>query len=428
LPDLRPVFFVIGVMLAVLAGAMLLPVVADLAHGNRNWKVFGVSAGITAFFGGGTILACRQPHWSMDLRQAFLLTTLSWVVIAALYMYGEYLQIERFTTPSEAGMLAALSATLFFGGVLLHEIAHAVVARAFDVPVAGITLVFWGGATETRANAKGPLVEFLISAAGPGSTLLLAGIFSAIANGMDPGLARAVIHDLAWLNLIFAAFNALPGFPLDGGRMVLATTWGITHRRRLALQVAGWSGVVVGGGMIAYGVLQLTDGGRGVWGIWLAFIGFTLFATGWQMPQRIALRDEIGDATVADAMRPPLNSVPATASLTQALDHVLRDEPTRAFPVTEAGRVIGTISMDSARRVGGRDPLRPVRDATRPLTTTPVLAPEDPLVDALEWLGGRDGMVLRDGALVGALAPVDVEAWYKRLHEPAGTVPPRPDR
>ena len=70
-------------MLAVLAGTMLIPAVADLAHGHRDWKVFGVTAGVTAFFGGGTILASRQPHWSMDLRQAFLLTTLSWVVIAA---------------------------------------------------------------------------------------------------------------------------------------------------------------------------------------------------------------------------------------------------------------------------------------------------------------------------------------------------------
>jgi hypothetical protein len=109
------------------------------------------------------------------------------------------------------------------------------------------------------------------------------------------------------------------------------------------------------------------------------------------------------------------------------LDHVLREHPGRSFPVTEAGRVIGTISMDSARRVGSRDPLRPVRDAMRPLNVSPVLAPGDPLDDALEWLSGRDGMVLRDGALVGALSPADVESWYRRTHEPAGAVPPRPD-
>jgi CBS domain-containing protein len=161
--------------------------------------------------------------------------------------------------------------------------------------------------------------------------------------------------------------------------------------------------------------------------IWFGFIGFMLFGVGRQMPRRIELRDQLEGARVADAMRPPMPSVSATATLSQALDHVLRAEPTRAFPVTDAGRVVGTVSMDSARRVGARDPLRPVREATRPLTTSVVLSPDEPLDDALEWLGGRDGLVLRDGVLVGALSARDVEEWFVRGGQPA-EVPPRPDR
>ena len=186
--------------------------------------------------------------------------------------------------------------------------------------------------------------------------------------------------------------------------------------------------MIVGVGMIAYAVSQITQGGRGVWGIWLAFIGLTLAGTGRQMPGRIALRDQLEGATVADAMRPPVDTVPATSSLSDALDRVLREHPGRAFPVTDAGTVVGTISMDSARRLGSRDPLRLVRDAMRPLGSSLVLRPDEPLDDALEWLGGRDAMVIRDGVLVGALAPGDVEAWFERKNAPADAIPPRPDR
>ena len=104
-----------------------------------------------------------------------------WLLIAVLYMTLQYLGLSGSAwrpTDGEALALAALSFVLFFGGVLVHESAHAVVARGFDLPVAGITFVFWGGATETRADAKGALVEFLVAAAGPASTLVLAAGFT----------------------------------------------------------------------------------------------------------------------------------------------------------------------------------------------------------------------------------------------------------
>jgi predicted transcriptional regulator len=122
--------------------------------------------------------------------------------------------------------------------------------------------------------------------------------------------------------------------------------------------------------------------------------------------------------------------VPAAMTLSDALDHVLRENPTQSFPVVEAERVIGTVSIDSARKVGQRDPLRPVRDGMRPLSQSIALAPSDNLADAVEWLAGRDAMVLRDGVLVGAIGPNDIQRWYDHRHNPAAVaaqVPPRPD-
>ena len=135
-------------------------------------------------------------------------------------------------------------------------------------------------------------------------------------------------------------------------------------------------------------------------------------------------------------MRAAPPTVPADMTLAQTLDHVLRANPAQAFPVVAPdGTVMGTISMDSARRLGARNPMRPARDALIPLNQTPAVDADETLDDALEWLSGREGLVLRNGRLVGALGANDVERWYRRVIEghitenaEAEPIPPRPDR
>ncbi|MGZ4132351.1 MAG: site-2 protease family protein [Actinomycetota bacterium] len=378
----------------------------------------------------------------VTIRGIPIYISLSWLVIVGLFFWLQYTNFTIgpfFAKPSEALKVAAASSVLFFGGVLLHEAAHAWVSRRFDLPVLGITLVFWGGATETRANSKGPLAEFLVSFAGPFTTLSLAVIFWVVARQMHPGIWHDMIALLARWNLLFAGLNALPGFPLDGGRMLLSATWGATHDRRTALKVAGWGGIAVGVAFFVWAIYQFTIP-RGDIGtaFFFVYIGVVLIGTGRAMPQRIALRDRLHVGTVADAMRDAPESLAADATLMQALDHVLRTFPDQSFPVVDGGRVVGTVSMASARRVGGRDPMRPVRDGMLPLSQTPIVKPEDPLDDALEWMSGRDAIVLDHERLVGAIGPPDVERWFRgrydgdRNEPPVATigghvVPPRPD-
>jgi hypothetical protein len=120
-------------------------------------------------------------------------------------------------------------------------------------------------------------------------------------------------------------------------------------------------------------------------------------------------------------------------SLAEALDHSLRGTLDQTFPVIDDGRVIGSISMRSARRMGARDPLRPVRDALIPMNQTTTVGADETLDRALEWIGADDGLVLQDGVLVGTIGARDVEEWYRRVIEgrsaPTGfaSVPPRPD-
>ncbi len=388
-------------------------------------------------------------RWKIaTVRGIPLYVSTSWFVIVGLYVWLRYEGLTRILVePAEAATIAVLGAVLFFGSVLLHEAAHAVMARSLDLPVSGITLVFWGGATETKASAKGPLGEFLVAFVGPATTLVLAGVFW-FAETLTNGLVAETLRSLAWLSLVFAAFNALPGFPLDGGRMLLSAVWGATGNRRTAMRVAGYGGIAVGAVIGAFAVWSLFSEDL-TWALFLGYVAMILIATGRSMDHRIAVRDQLVRGKVSDAMRPPPPVVPADMSLMQALDNYLRGAGEQGFPVVDAGRVIGTISIESARKVGGRDPMRPVRDGVRPLAQTPVLAPDETLDDAVEWLGGRQGLVLRDGVLVGALGPTDVERWYRRVIEgrsegtagdegsrsesptvttPAsGTVPPRPD-
>ncbi len=379
-------------------------------------------------------------RWKIaTIRGVPLYLGMSWIWVAVLYVWIQYARLTTVDGAAEstALALAVFATVVFFGSVLLHEGAHAVMARALGLPVLGVTLVFWGGATETKAHAKGARGEFLVAVVGPLTTLAVAGLLFVMAAGTS-GLTSEILHDLAGLNLLFAGLNALPGFPLDGGRVLMAGVWGATKSRRTGMRAAGYASIAVGGAMLAYALYSFNNGG----GFWLftGYIGFILITTGRGMDRRIAFRDQLERGTVAEAMRPSPVSIPASMSLGEALDHGLRSAPGTLPVVGQDGLVVGMISLAGARKVGGRDPLRPASDAMVPLAQFPTVGPDERLDDALEWLGGRESLVLREGALVGAIGPADVERWYRRVVEgradmaPAegsvvqvGGVPPRPD-
>jgi Zn-dependent protease len=360
----------------------------------------------------------------------------SFVWIALLYTYSLYLRFSEGGVAlgnAAALVLALFSAVLFFGSILAHELAHAVVARAFDLPVAGITLLFWGGATETKADLKGPKEEFLVSAAGPATSLLMGCLFWLISKalaGPSPALGEAFAY-VGFVNVLLAGLNAIPGYPLDGGRVLQAAVWAISRNKVLGTRVAGWAGMVVGVGFGAYGLSQLASGNT-TFGVWFLFLASILISTARGTENRLRLRLELAKGHARDVMRPPPDAVPAEMSLADVLRDYLRGRAQDAFPVVEDGRVIGTISMASARRVGGRDPLRPARDGIVPLAVSRSVRVDDGLDDVLDLLGGQEGMVLDDGRLVGSIAPPDIERWYQRhlrgeTVAPAGPVPPRPD-
>ena len=340
----------------------------------------------------------------------------SWVWIAVLVVYSLWSRFDvsyGYVQTGPALAYAILGAALFFGSVFLHELAHAVVARASGIQVLGITLVFFGGFTSARSDEKGPGPAFAIAAVGPGTSLALGALYWALSNATVSAGAplSGLFGYVAFVNLLMAGFNVLPGLPLDGGRMLEAAVWRLTRSRERAAQVAAVAGMGVAGLLVA-AALFFVSKNEPFLGIWLLIIASFIFQAARGSRQQIFLRKRLSAATVADAMDPPPPAVPADMTLSEALDRFLRGHEHEAFPVVEEGRVIGMVSFGSAREVGMHDPLRPARDAVIPLENVLTTSPDEPLDHVAARLGaGQAALVLRDGALVGAITGGGLARW-----------------
>ena len=347
----------------------------------------------------------------------------SWIFIFAFMTYSLWVRAtvsHPFIAGGQAVALGVLGSLLFFGTILLHELSHAIAARARGLRVVDITLVFFGGFTNTNTEERGPGAEFLVAAVGPASTLVIGGLF--LASGRITGWSGTPLsetfHFLGQWSLLIGAFNLLPGFPLDGGRMLRAGVWGATGNLSRATMVAAAAGLAVGILLIAGGVLQASRGDLGT-GVWITVMGWWIISAARGSQQRERMRARLSGGTVSYAMGPPPTAIPAELTLSEALDRYLRGHETESFPVAEAPAiagfapsVVGVLTFRSASDVGRIDPLRPVREAAIPMAEVLSVAPETGLAEALDRLGGgRAALVLRDGELVGQITQSDIASW-----------------
>jgi Zn-dependent protease/predicted transcriptional regulator len=338
----------------------------------------------------------------------------SLLVIALLIGYSEYTNFTDIVNRVRGGtalLMAVFATILFFLSILLHEFAHAGMARARSIPVSGITLYMLGGATSVATEDKGPADEFLITAVGPGTSFALAGVFWALSRTTGYPIDLA-FRDLAFVNFVLAVFNMIPGFPLDGGRILRAVIWRVTGNLERATTVAAGVGMVFGGALIALGIIGTIRTGW-VFSLWSALIGWFLYSTARSAIRQQRLRRLLADAVVREAMSPPPRTIPADTTLIAALDQFLRGHEDEQFPVVEdTDHVVGILTMESAGQVGQNDPLRPVRDAMVPLPEIMTVRADQRLDATIQELSGRAALVVsEDGRLVGSIRPVDVNRW-----------------
>ena len=353
----------------------------------------------------------------------------SWALIALLITYSFYLRFSltyRQLSPGSWAALAILSAVLFFGSVLIHELAHALMARARKIRVQDITLHLFGGATRAKVESRGPGDEFVIAAVGPLTSLGLAAIFWVVAlvGGAGPNHPiPGIFGYLAWVNFILAVFNLVPGFPLDGGRLLRSALWRATGSLRRATRIASIGGQAVGWALIGAGVLSLIWGVLSS-GIWLAMIGWFLVQAARTSYQELQVRLLLERAEAEDVMAENLVRIPSDLTLREAVDTFFMRHDHGAFPVEEAGRDVGLLTLRAVKRVPSDEwQTRSVRDSMASLHEQLTVSPDTPMDRVVTKLEDGPGRVLvvRGGDVVGMITPWDVARWlqrWRRLEEP----------
>ncbi|MFI8239238.1 site-2 protease family protein [Streptomyces sp. NPDC085866] len=335
--------------------------------------------------------------------------------------------------------LALLTALVFLGSLLAHELAHAVVARRNGVQVDGITLWMLGGAARLHDEAPTPAAELRIAGVGPLTSLLAGGLLAGVAAGLKALHASGlVIEAFAWLaaiNILLAVFNALPAAPLDGGRLLRAYLWHRTGDRLRATRGASSAGRALGWFMVVTSFLAVLYG-RDLSGLWPALIGWFLIAAATAEARQAEMRSLLRGVPVSRAMTPDPVTVPATATLTDFLaEGPFGHYRHSAFPVLAAdGSVSGVLTL---RRVDATPPQARARtlvhEVMRPLDEVVTAAPEEPLLDLLPRLEAspvRRALILDEGRLVGILTIADISralAW-PATSTARGTAGPRHGR
>ena len=174
-----------------------------------------------------------------------------WFLIAGMFILLYANNVGQSVTGAMRYVVAAVFVVLLYASVLVHELSHCVVARSFDLPVRRILLYPLGGFSEIEKEAQSPAREFLVAAAGPFISLVLAAVGYGLTQLVTPGTTTEVlVSQLMWANLFVGLFNLLPGLPLDGGRMLRAGIWKVTHRPSTATLGAAWTGRVLAAALL----------------------------------------------------------------------------------------------------------------------------------------------------------------------------------
>ncbi len=336
-------------------------------------------------------------------------------------------------------VLGVVASLLFFLSILLHELAHSLVAKASGLPVRRITLFFFGGVSNIEREPPSPKVEFLMAIVGPLTSILLGVLFIWLGRQNVPSLPAVLSNPmqllrsldplstmLLWLgpiNIIIGLFNLLPAFPLDGGRVLRSILWAAMNDFRRATRWAtaigqgfGWLMILAGIAMVFGANLPILGTGIGN-GIWFAFIGWFLINAAAQSYQQVVIEDMLEGVPVTRLMREPAPAVaPDLPVSTLVYDHVMQGDD-RAFPVVEGGHLLGMVYAENLRNVdrSAWDATK-VRDIMVPEKELEVVTPREDAMDAFQKLASKDMRqipVVQNGELVGVLRRRDILRWLQ---------------
>lgn len=343
----------------------------------------------------------------------------SWFIIFALVTYSLASSYFPFQLPDQPKstywLMGVVSALLLFVSVLLHELAHSIVAKKGELKVDKIVLFLFGGVSQIAEEPKSAKEEFKMAFAGPLVSFILAGIFGIIWLFFLMPFGYLVLSSifayLAIINLILGVFNLLPGFPLDGGRILRAYWWNKTKDLNRATLVATNVGKGISLLMMLLGAFQIFTGYL-IGGVWLVFIGFFLRQAAEAGYQRVLIRDLLSGVKVKELMSQNPICVSPEITISQLVDEYLMKYRFTSFPVCQSGRVLGIITLNSVKQISKESwNQKTIKSSITPISYEFILHPEEEAVEALRKIITSDlGRlpVVEGDRIIGILSRKDI--------------------
>jgi Zn-dependent protease/CBS domain-containing protein len=356
--------------------------------------------------------------WSLGrVRGIELAIDHSWLLIFMLITFS---LVGQFGThhPEWSAVIswgaALVTSPLFFASIVLHELGHSLTAQRLGVRVRSITLFVFGGMARLDSEPKRPRDEVAIAVAGPLVSAGLALAFSAAAVPLQNAggwgeVGGAVLAWLGRINWILAAFNVVPGFPLDGGRVLRGVVWGITGSFSRATRIAAASGSMFAYALMALGAMAALFAGQIVGGLWLVFIGWFLLSAARAAVGQMVIENVLGRVLAYEAMDPVDQAcVTGSESVADLVSDVVLHRGMRTFYVVEpSGRLRGMLTLaELARTPPEARPRTRVEEIMVPTDQLAVLRPDESGWTAFQRMADRNVNqlpVVEDGRLVGAL-------------------------
>jgi len=341
----------------------------------------------------------------------------SWFLIAFLIVLsvaGQFSATHKDWSPALIWSLSIVTALLFFVSLLLHELAHSLVAVSHNLPVRSITLFALGGVSQIEKNPADARTEFWMAIVGPITSCAIGCVCLGVALlcGWSPGKSAAtpVIAMLVWLGYInvgLGVFNMIPGYPLDGGRVLRAILWWKTGDADRSTRLAARIGEGVGFVFIAFGLLQVF-GGAGLNGLWIAFIGWFLTQAAAESYREVATVPFLKGRKVADLMSNDCPTVDGHLNVQHFVDEEMLRSGKRCFLVEENGAFAGLVTPHEIKHVDRNLwPTTTLSSIMVPAARLHTVTPEASLKDALDVMASNDLNqlpVLANGHLLGTVS------------------------
>jgi Zn-dependent protease/predicted transcriptional regulator len=350
----------------------------------------------------------------------------SWLLIAVLItvsLASHFHEVNRHWSMAEVWVVAVLTGVLFFASIVLHELSHALVARKRGLPTRRITLFALGGMAQIEREPQDATSEFWMAIVGPLTSVIIGVALLALAYALGwqwqvwPATpAQAILVWLGYINVTLAAFNMIPGFPLDGGRVLRAIVWWIVKDTVRATRIAGGIGRLVAAAFMVYGVLLFLTRGR-FDGLWLGIIGLFLWQAATRSIADVNLTSALGGLRARDLMSADCVVVDGSVSLQDFISMYVARSGRSCFVVEEGGRETGFVTLTDVRSVErDRWAQTPVRALVHRFDGSHIVAPEIAARDAMELMAREDLAqlpVLSDGRFVGMITR---ETLFAVLH------------